>query len=471
MKKVMPALQVVTVAGLSCILAACTSLQSQMNSFDGDMRSCAGREQWHSAYKVVTGAQFECEPHEEPQIEEWRKAEIVQLKALFSRSLQSTVNEANSYYSKGDLANGDKVRQGLKEKYFGGKVNDEVARMLPQWVAGGNAESGIPECLTPCMELALVQMLSDRNLSRMIRAFRGYIKRIEGIDVNGGKKSIKEFDGIADSFKKVFRWKDKVDLFMKKLADGDTPRWSAIDRSTYALQIGKMEAVRNQLLVAYRTKRWNTRVADRKADYAKIAKYNAIKDYRSAIQLMNSHDVIIMPTGLVGAVDFDDQAERAAVASGGLVTEIVKGLFESRQTGVLCPRKSRKGIYSVLVIGRAPIKGDKSIKKNLRDAERSAQMQAWSEFAQFIETSIEVESSKISLEDGRSDERFKSVSRARSKADVSNLVTIATGVDGDEVVMILGWRDPEAGNITPSPMCRMSGFENFILSPSVGAYL
>lgn len=472
MKRVKNAFPVVLAIGTGCLLTACSSLQSQMNSFDGDMRSQAGDSRWNAAYKVVTGAQFKCEPRELDEVEAWRKNEVVQLKALFSKELQSTVGEANGYYSKGDLATGDRIRQEMKEKYFGGKVNDDVTRILPQWISNKNPESGIPECLTPCMELAWVQMLSDRNLSRMTTAFCGFIKRMETIDINGGKKSIKEFDEIAEGFKKVMCWKDKIDLFMKMLADGDTPKWSAIDRSTYALQIKKMEAVRDQLLAVYKTKRWNTRVIDRKKDYELISKFNSEKDYHSSMRLLASHDLIVKPTGLTGVMDFDDQAERAKVASEGLATEIVKSLLENGLAGVQYHRKSRKGVYSMLVIGRTPIKGDKLNKRNLREAGRVAQMQARAEFVRFMNTTVSDEtSSEKSLEDDEFHSSIKSKTSMSAKADVKNLVIIATGVDGDEAVMILGWRDPEAGNITPAPMHRVSGTGNLTLSPSVGAYL
>ena len=48
---------------------------------------------------------------------------------------------------------------------------------------------------------------------------------------------------------------------------------------------------------------------------------------------------------------------------------------------------------------------------------------------------------------------------------------LATGVDGDDVVIVLGWRDPEMGMITPAPMHRVEGRNVFTISPSVGAYL
>jgi len=137
MKKIIP---VVVAVGIGCFQTACTSLQSQMDSFDGDMRSQAGGSRWNAAYKIVSDAQFDCQPHELDDVEAWRKNEIVQLKALFAKQIQSTVAEANSYYSKGDLVNGDRVRQELKDKYFGGKVNDEVTRILPQWISNKNPE-------------------------------------------------------------------------------------------------------------------------------------------------------------------------------------------------------------------------------------------------------------------------------------------------------------------------------------------
>ena len=73
--------------------------------------------------------------------------------------------------------------------------------------------------------------------------------------------------------------------------------------------------------------------------------------------------------------------------------------------------------------------------------------------------------------DGLSHEEFNSVNKEDAQAEVSNLVVLATGVDGDEVVIILGWRAPDIGTITPAPMRRVAGERNLTISPSVGAYL
>ena len=89
-----------------------------------------------------------------------------------------------------------------------------------------------------------------------------------------------------------------------------------------------------------------------------------------------------------------------------------------------------------------------------------------------MNTSIAASSeSSVNLEDDKAHESFQDVTKERAQAEVSNLVVLATGVDGDEVVVILGWRDPEIGMITPAPMRRVPGDKNFTVSPSVGAYL
>ena len=125
----------------------------------------------------------------------------------------------------------------------------------------------------------------------------------------------------------------------------------------------------------------------------------------------------------------------------------------------------------MLVVGRVQVE-DVSNRRKLREAGRVAQMQARAEFVRFISTSVSAESEAATIaNDGDAHDTFKNITRETAQSEVSNLVVIATGVDGDEVVFILGWRNPDAGTITPAPMHRVPGKENFTVSPSVGAYL
>lgn len=462
-----------SLAAICCTMTACTSLQSQMNSYDSDIRSAMDDSHWNSARRIIDTAQFDCAPVEQEEVDAWRSREHIQLKSTFAKSLQPTVAQAKELYDKGSFAEGDKVRQSLKDRFYGNQGGAEPDRLMSlKLFNSGSAESGIPECLAPCVELAWVQMLSDRNLARMSTSFNGYLNQIKEIDVNGGKKSIKQFDAIAVGFKKVDKWKDKIDLFMNMLADNETRRWAPVDRSQYAVSIKKMSAIRDEVLKQYKTKRWNTRVMDRKNDYKKIEGLTAAKDYQAAMQILSSHDLLIKPVGLKDVMDFDDQAERARVASGGLGEAIVKQVFQSGLSGVQYHRRtSNHGMFSTLIVGRVLVE-DKSNRRKLREAGRVAQMQARSEFVRFMNTSIAASSeANLTLDDDESHEGFRSVTKEKAQAEVSNLVVLATGVDGDDVVIVLGWRDPAAGTITPAPMHRVAGEENFTVSPSVGAYL
>lgn len=466
-------LGVLSLAILACTMTACTSLQSQMNSYDSDIRSHINAEQWNSAKVVIDTAQFNCTPAEQREVNAWRLDEHLKLKNAFSKELQKTVEKANAYYLKGQISEGDKVRQLLKDKYYGDQGEAEPTKLLSLPLFNDNsAEYRIPECLAPCIELAWVQMLSDRNIARMIAAFNGLQKRIGNVDIYGGKKSIKEFDAIAIEFKKVDKWKDKIDLFMDMLARPETRKWAPLDRSQYAGSIKRMEKVRDEVIKQYKTRRWNTRVIDRKRDYEKIVQLSAEKNYHAAMQLLSSHDLLVRPLGLQGTMEFDDQAERSKVASGDLGEAIVKQIFESGLSGVQYHRRtSNRGMYSMLVVGRVQVE-DVANRRKLREAGRVAQMQARAEFVRFISMSISAETETSSIaNDDDFHATYKNITRESAQSEVSNLVVVATGVDGDEVVFILGWRNPDAGTITPAPMHRVPGKENFTVSPSVGAYL
>ena len=460
-------------AALCCSMTACTSLQSQMNSYDSDIRAEMDDCHWNSAKRIIDTAEFQCEPSEQSEVDAWRSREHIQMKNAFSKTLQPTVDKARELYLSGSFTQGDKVRQSLKDKYYGDQGGAEPVKLLSLRLFNtGGAENGIPECLAPCVELAWVQMLSDRNIARMITSYNGYLKQVGEIDIKGGKKSIKQFDAIAEGYKKVEKWKDKIDLFMEMLKNPETRRWTPVDRSQYAVTIKKMEAVRDEFLRAYKTRRWNTRVLDRQSDYKQIEQLSAAKNYQAAMQILSSHDLLIKPEGLQGIMDFDDQAERARVSSGGLGEEIVKQVFESGLSGVQYHRRdARRSMISMLIVGRA-LAGDKENKRKLREAGRVAQMQARSEFVRYLGTSISASTESTSSEvDDESHQSFSSSQKEKAEAEVSNLVVLATGVEGDDVVIVLGWRSPDLGMITPAPMHRVEGAGNFTVSPSVGAYL
>lgn len=456
------------------VMTGCTSLQSQMGEYDSEIRAYAEDGRWNAANRVIDHAQFKCEPYEMKDVEDWRKRERMGLKLAFAKSLTAIVSEANAHYSQGDLSEGDKVRQKLKDRYFGGREegdseNETIFSKL--FKQDKSLDTGVPEELAPCLELAWINMLSDRNIARMIIAYNGFAKRIETNDVQGRKKSIKELDSIAEGFKKVGKWKDKIDLFMEKLADPEVARWAPTDRSTYAQSIKKMEAIRAKVAGSYNVKRWNTRVFDRKQEYQEIAGLIASEDYEKAMQMLQSHDLIVSPPDLPGCVDFDDQAERTKVASDKLSNYKAKKLFADLAGLRYVRRDARRGVLSTLIVGRT-IVGDLSNKRKLREAVRVAQLQARAEFVRYMSTEVLSETTKKeSEEDEQFHSSYSSVTSSRAKADVSNLVLLAKGICNDDVVVILGWRDPALGNVTVVSPQKVDGEQNIEVSPAFGAYL
>ncbi len=469
---IMTSIEVVAVIGA---MTGCTSLQSQMGSCDSEVRTYMEDGRWNAANRVIDHAQFKCEPYEMKDVEDWRKRERMSLKLVFAKSLTSVISEANSYYSKGDITEGDKVRQKMKNRYFGAydETGLESGTTFSKFFRQdkGN-DTGVPEELSPCLDLAWINMLSDRNIARMIIAYNGFAKRIDAIDVQGGKKSIKELDAIAEGFKKVGKWKDKIDLFMEKLADPEVRRWAPTDRSTYAQSIKKMEMVRSKVENRYKAKRWNTCVFDRKLEYKKIADFVASGNYEKAMQILQTHDLLLKPVGLPDCGDFDDLAERTKVASGELGNYMVMKLFSSDLSGVRYVRHSaRRGVLSTLIVGRA-IVDNKLSKRKLREAVRVAQLQARSEFVRYMNTEVSDEATrKESEDDEQSHSSFSSVTSSRAKADVSNLVLLAKGIYNDDVVVILGWREPGLGNVTVVSPKKVESEQNVEVSSSFGAYL
>jgi len=174
---------------------------------------------WIEADSIIEKTQCDQDPHTQGEVDNWRSKELIRMRSAFAKTLMPKVEEANALYSKGNLSDGDKVRQSLRDQYFGASGNVEAETSMKQLFSSGKkGSSGIPESLVPCLDLAWVQMLSDRNLSRMTMAFNGYLDQIKAIDVNGGKKSIKQLDSIAVGFEKVDKWKDNDDT-LKPLVD------------------------------------------------------------------------------------------------------------------------------------------------------------------------------------------------------------------------------------------------------------
>ena len=68
-----------------CTMTACTSLQSQMNAYDGEVRSNIDDGRWNAAERVVDNAKFECEPYEEKDVALWRSREKLQIKSAFAK--------------------------------------------------------------------------------------------------------------------------------------------------------------------------------------------------------------------------------------------------------------------------------------------------------------------------------------------------------------------------------------------------
>jgi hypothetical protein len=213
---------------------------------------------------------------------------------------------------------------------------------------------------------------------------------------------------------------------------------------------------------------------DRKKDYEEVSQLSNSKNFNAAMRILSSHDWIIKPTGLEGTLELDDMAERAKVASEGLGDAIIKQIFNSGLQGVQYHRKDpRRSILSMFIVGRTYVEDTKNRRK-LREAGRVAQMMARAEFVRYLNTAIEASAeSRMTEEDEVFHNSFKSITRERAQAEVSNLTVLATGVDYEksEVVFILGWRNPDMGMITPIPMRRVEGEKNLTISPSVGAYL
>lgn len=462
-------------AAVAGSVTGCASLQDQMGSYDSEVRSCMADGRWNAANRVIDHAQFKCEPYEMKDVEDWRKRERMSLKLAFAKSLTPLISEANSHYSKGDISGGDKVRQKMKSRYFGScdEAESESGTLLSKFLKQDrDSDTGVPEALSPCLELAWVNMLSDRNIARMTVAYNGLAKKTEAIDVQGRKTSIKELDAIAEGLRKVGKWKDKIDLFMERLADPETSRWAPTDRSTYAQSIKKMEKVRDRTADLYKVKNWNTRVHDRRLEYGEIAGLTASGNYEEAMRLLQSHDLLLKPAGLPGCVDFDDLSERTKAASGELGRRMLMKILGSDLSGVRYVRRSAgSGAISTLIVGRA-IVDDRSSKRKLREAVRVAQLQARSEFVRYMSTEVSDETTRRESEDDeQSHSSFSSVTSSRAKADVSNLVLLAKGICNDDVVVILGWRDPGLGNVSVVSPKKAEGGQDVEVSPSFGAYL
>lgn len=446
----------------SLLMTACQSLQSQMSDYDGEIRSHIKDGEWNAAFNLAMNAEFDCKPHEKPLIASWRNKEVLNLKSSFSKVLSVTVKKARSEYESGDLAAGDLIRETLKDHCYGGNTG----------AVSGKSDAGLPACLEPCVTLAKQEMLSDRTLARMTATFNELSEETMKVDEKGRKASLRELEAILQKFYAADELKSSVSSFLTALNKGDVPKWSATDKDSYKGCVDRMRDVRKRFVSGFLARRWNIQVYDRKLDYCQVEELTAAEKYADAIRLLAVQEPIFKPRNVSGTADFDDQAERTRVVSGALSQYMVRQLFGSGMSGVQHFRRDGKTLYSVLVVARAQISGDPNVKRNFRMASRLAQVQARTEFINFLKSSISTES-KLELcsssETGDKSD-YSEVSVVKAEEEVSNLILVALGRDGDECVVILGWRDPRGGSIAPAQMTTIPGME-LTISPTVGDYL
>ena len=74
---------IATMMAVACSMTACTSLQSQMNSYDSDICSQMDDGHWSAAKRIIETAQFKCEPSEQADVDAWRTREHLKMKNTF----------------------------------------------------------------------------------------------------------------------------------------------------------------------------------------------------------------------------------------------------------------------------------------------------------------------------------------------------------------------------------------------------
>ena len=446
---------IAAVCGLSCLFTACASLQGRMDHYDAKIQSKMRGGNWNEAKRIIETADFGEYSVERTAIENWRRREDRLLKHGFAKHLQPKVDAARDLYMRGAFNEGDKCRDWL---------NDE--------------QSGIPEALHPCIDLARSQMSSDRALAEMTMAYTGYRDEVEQIDVNDGKEAVRRLEAIDMKREEVEGKTAEVARFKEALAAAVSQRWAPMDAVQYEDKARPMEKARGEFTALYNTRWWNASVLDRKNDYRRVKELIASGKCEEAKRLFMSLAWLIPPEGLQDGIEFDDLAERARIVGKGIGDMVVQEIVDSGLPGVHYPhRDARRRVISVLVVGRAPV-GRGADQRQRREAGRAARLQASAEFARFLNASVQSKSQmSVSETDGEMHGNFNTATRESTEAKVSNLIVVATGLHrtqagDDEVVYILGWRDASyGGTIAPEKMIRDDGSANLFISPSIGAYL
>lgn len=446
---------IAAVCGLSCLFTACASLQGRMDHYDAKIQSKMRGGNWNEAKRIIETADFGEYSVERTAIENWRRREDRLLKHGFAKHLQPKVDAARALYMRGAVDEGNKCRDWLN-----------------------NEQTDIPAALVECINLARTQMSSDLALAEMTKEYKDCRGQVEQIDVNGGKEAVRRLEAIDMKREQIERKAEKVAYFKEALAAAVSQQWAPMDVVQYEGNARPMEKARSEFTALYNTRWWNASVLDRKNDYRHVEELIASGKCEEAKRLFMSLAWLIPPEGLQDGAEFDDLAERARIAGKGIGDMVVREIVESGLPGVHYPhRDARHRVISALVVGRVPV-GRGADQRQKREAGRAARLQANAEFARFLSTSVQSKSElSMSEVDGEAHANFSMNTRENAEAQLSNLFVVATGVnrnrDGnEEVVYILGWRDPAyGGTIIPEKMIRVEGNDNLTISPSIGAYL
>ena len=491
------------------VFTGCVSIESKLNRLNPDVSSLLEKKQWENAERFVMENPKDTKPNERYAVNDWRerkKADILKgismeiknlanaghwrqaedltniqfkdyyaslnnwrareqraLRHRFANSLQIYAISAYELYQNGNESKGNEIRAEMEQKYNGSDNADEI----------------VSKVLEPCLKLVMAQMDSLNAIATMKNGFQNLIGQVEEINVNDGKDALMKLNEISTEFKKYEKLSSITYTFMNMLKKEDNAGWAPINSKTYSdTFIRPMELVKKEVVEKYRLKRWYVRVIDRRADYAEVEKLLRSGDLNEAYQILKKHEPLLPPEELKNANVFDDQSEREKVLSGPLGESIVKGIFDNKtSSGVRGVRRIMPGnsIYSLLAVGRVEVENLQN-RANLRNAQRQAMTQARAAFVQFMETQVSSKTKhSTSMIDDEASEKFESKTVLSSDATIQGLILVATGLctndDTNEVVVIMGWRIPEAGNIIPAPMHKHSDNQDFSVSPSAGAFL
>lgn len=455
---------------LGLLIAGCTTtpLRDQMKKWDDEIQialkeSLPANQRWNAAYGVMRKATFEIEAdYDREQVEGWRRKWDWDIRRSYLENLRPALVQVRDAWEDGsrggerlNLAAGDAARKNLLMRMDG---------ELPAALKG------------ECMPLVDLRMGSDRNLARMKNAYRNLIDRLAEVDLQGGSASVKKIDEILANAQKVGKWHDKVDEFMKRLSERHVVAWANERPATYKRDcVAPMEGLRDRLFRTGRVNRWAAVVNARKADYRKVAEFTEAGRIDQAMKVLASHDVITRPPdleGVPGTVDFNDVLARNVVANGKLGREVIRKMMLGGLSGVQYVRRAHRGPCSVLVIATAPFDETIARQQRNRRAFKVATQSARQAYSQYIKTFIDsVTRSEVELQNGESFEAFKDRVEAVSKMTLNNMVLLARCVKEDEVVVVLGWRDPELGTPIPGELEEVDGDLPMEISPAVGAYL